>query len=638
VSSSNSVGTLSFGIVASAKQATSTLTNFGAELKSFAKLSAGIATGTFAASATLKTLSVAGSALGSIGDFGLGSIKLAAEAEKASVAFGVLTAQAPDLKKELAGLGDSMAEFKTKMESGKKLFAELQQLAMDTPFDTAGLAQNARMLLGMGSAAKDIIPTLSRLGDVAQGDTETLGRLALQFGQVLNSGSFKKEEFNVFAEAGADVKAFAKAAGTDMAGLNKMFERGEVTSRVMVDGFNAMTNAGGRFYRMNALMSQTFDGQLNGLLESIDSFRTKIGSAFITGFKPGELFSKISDSLGGLSGLETKLVPFFEKGRKLFDGMTSSAGALASMIGGRLLGGLDALGANTSFADLEKGFKAATDGLAYGVITIVNHLSKLKTNVAEILKEFAQIGVGLAPKSDKDQQRQQANARGKGGWLVEQIVWAKHGFDDMLTPFSDSRQAVGNAAANLANVANQMADGLGKVGKELTFAEYQKERDRLLREIRKPATDQMKADRSEISRPSEQLTNKARSWLDSAEKPTSPAQEFQQKLGYYDQVKRLQPDKSSAALNLLAREYAGLQKDFFSNIEVKLPQAMEAGSTAAQDAINQAINQMSSSSDTQARIEQVLKQMRESEARQEQKLDSIRRAIEKNNFGTVRVQ
>jgi hypothetical protein len=47
------------------------------------------------------------------------------------------------------------------------MLSELSEFAKKTPFELVGIRQNAKQLLAMGIASKDIIPTLKALGDVS---------------------------------------------------------------------------------------------------------------------------------------------------------------------------------------------------------------------------------------------------------------------------------------------------------------------------------------------------------------------------------------------------------------------------------------------------------------------------------------
>jgi tape measure domain-containing protein len=551
-----------------------------------------------------------------------GSVKLAAEFEKAGVAFEVLTGNAA---------------------VGKKTLTDLQNLATDTPFSSRGLIDYGRSLLGMGARAEQLVPILSRLGDVAQGNDETLGRLVLQFGQVLNSGSFKKEEFNVFAEAGADVQAFAKAAGKSMQELNAAFERGEVGADVMVKGFNAMTSEGGRFFNMNAKMSATFDGQLNSFLEKLDLFRIKVGTAFLQGFKPGAMLENLANQFSGLDGIEAKLIPMFERVRVIFDRVAAGAGALASVIGQRLGASLGILGEKGAWDNFEKGADSAVQAVLIGVGGLIKTLGKFKNLFADTIRMMANAAVKLVPDREKEQFKE-----------LENILNEKGGGDGILNNnlravFVGMRQEAGNAiwgavggsdamnaAREAANqfkiVGNEIADAVGQANWDMT-AEILAEHKRLMGIMKKDTGDSIRNNVGEIALGTPQMSKKASDFLNSAiAKPPSEFEQFKNTAALANEAARFRPEASGAAFNKLASEFMALQKNFLGGMEVRLPQALKAGSSEAESIITAAMTQREQGQD---RVEAALKQIRDINDRQEQQLKKIAKGLEKINFQAV---
>ena len=153
-------------------------------------------------------------------------------------------------------------------EGGQKLLKDIQNLAVATPFDSAGLAENAKMMMGMGVETEAIIPALSRLGDIAAGDANKLQRLSLVLGQVMAAGKLQGGDLLQFTGAGVGVKDFAETMGVSVARFNELKEAGQVSSDVVVQTLNRLTSAGGRFAGMNDRMSKTVQGQWNALKES----------------------------------------------------------------------------------------------------------------------------------------------------------------------------------------------------------------------------------------------------------------------------------------------------------------------------------------------------------------------------------
>lgn len=98
--------------------------------------------------------------------------------------------------------------FKYLMGSAKEansFIQALQDFAVESPLDTAGAEKSARMLMTMGIEAKNTIPVLRVLTDtatVAGGEIEdTVYRISLALGQILQSGTVKMQEIRQLVNA-----------------------------------------------------------------------------------------------------------------------------------------------------------------------------------------------------------------------------------------------------------------------------------------------------------------------------------------------------------------------------------------------------------------------------------------------------
>src|SRR3954467_8588550 len=86
---------------------------------------------------------LSGAALWNIGKIG---IQAAADMQQAQVAFTTLIGNA---------------------QQAQKFLSDLKSFAAATPFELPGLVDDARLLMGVGVAANDVIPTLTAWGNAA---------------------------------------------------------------------------------------------------------------------------------------------------------------------------------------------------------------------------------------------------------------------------------------------------------------------------------------------------------------------------------------------------------------------------------------------------------------------------------------
>ena len=154
-------------------------------------------------------------------------------------------------------------------EEANKLLGELSEFASRTPFTISGIRQNAKLLLGMGVAAEDMIPTLKALGDVSAGLNVPMERIALNFGQVRVQGKLTGRELRDFAIAGVPlVSELAKNLGIAEKEIAAMVSRGEIGFKEVEEAFVSMTSAGGRFANLMDESSKTFPGQISNIQDS----------------------------------------------------------------------------------------------------------------------------------------------------------------------------------------------------------------------------------------------------------------------------------------------------------------------------------------------------------------------------------
>jgi len=206
-----------------------------------------------------------GGALLGAGGAGLAALawplKLAANMEQTKIAFEVML-----------GSADKAAD----------MLGKLQTMAAKTPFETTQLADTAKLLLGFGVEAADILPTLQMLGDVASGDADKFGRLALAFGQASAKGRVMGGEVLQMTEAMFNpLKVLSEATGESMTALQKRMEAGKVSIDELRQAFQIATSQGGTFFQSMERQSATAIGKWSTLKDAITTAVMPIGEALI---------------------------------------------------------------------------------------------------------------------------------------------------------------------------------------------------------------------------------------------------------------------------------------------------------------------------------------------------------------------
>lgn len=218
----------------------------------------------------------AGFALDKAKDFFGWGIKLAADAEQSQVAFEVL-------------IGDA--------NKAKKVLADLKQFSAKTPFEFPDVRQASQTLLNFGISAENVMPIVSRLGDIASGDAEKLKGLSVVFGQISSTGRMTGEDLNQLINAGFNpLLVISKKTGESMADLNKRMENGKVSAQEVTEAIVTATSKGGQFFGMSEKQSQTLAGRWSTLKDSIGTVATTIGQKLMP------IAGKVVDTLASIVG------------------------------------------------------------------------------------------------------------------------------------------------------------------------------------------------------------------------------------------------------------------------------------------------------------------------------------------------
>lgn len=194
--------------------------------------------------------------------------------------------------------------FTTMLGSGAKSKAFLGQLkdfAKATPFEFEGLVKNAQSLMGMGVAAKDVIPTLTALGDstaAVGGDANMLNNTILAWGQTVSKGTLSMDNMNQLLQGGMPqaLKILAAQYGVTTGKMVEMISTGKVQSSEalpkLIKGIEKGTSATAALGGMMDKQSQTWAGAWSNISDVVT--QTLAGT-----FKP--LFSEASKNAQGLA-------------------------------------------------------------------------------------------------------------------------------------------------------------------------------------------------------------------------------------------------------------------------------------------------------------------------------------------------
>lgn len=240
------------------------------------------------ASVALTALGAVGGALGGISAWK--GVEFNAQLEQAEVSFGTLLGSA---------------------EAAKIMIADLQKFGAETPFEFMGLQESAKLMLAMGTKAKDVMPNMQAIGDAVSaigGGEDVLKGVTMALGQMSTKGKVSAEEMNQLAERGIPAwDLMAQKMGMSKQELMELSSQGKILADQAVPALIA--SMGEKYAGSMGEQAETYSGMVSTLKDNLDMMLGSVVKPLFEGLKdllkPAiELVSTFSKGFdeGGLEG------------------------------------------------------------------------------------------------------------------------------------------------------------------------------------------------------------------------------------------------------------------------------------------------------------------------------------------------
>lgn len=161
-----------------------------------------------------------------------------------------------------------------------QLMADIVDFAAKTPFDLKGVADGAKQLLAYGTQAKDIIPTMRRLGDIAAGLSIPFGDLVYLYGTSAVQGRIMTKDLMQFAGRGIPViEELSKILNVAKSDILNLAAEGALNFDLLQQAVVNMTESTGLFGGLMEKQSKTITGLVSNLGDAWDQMLNNIGKA-----------------------------------------------------------------------------------------------------------------------------------------------------------------------------------------------------------------------------------------------------------------------------------------------------------------------------------------------------------------------
>ena len=207
------------------------------------------------------------------------------------------------------------------VQKADELFAQTQQLALQSPFKFGELNRDVKQLAAFGVEANDLYDTTKRLADIASGLGVDFGRLGLAYGQVKARSWLDGKELRQFAYAGLPllqkITDLYNSEGKNgrknytQADVKKMISGRQVSFEDVQKVLWKMTDEGGQFYNMQLVLSETLLGRWNKLIDAWDIMLGKFAEGKnVIGGTFSFVINRVTDLVLALDKLSPAMLSF----------------------------------------------------------------------------------------------------------------------------------------------------------------------------------------------------------------------------------------------------------------------------------------------------------------------------------------
>lgn len=169
-------------------------------------------------------------------------------------------------------------------DMGKELAGSLERMATNGVVPLEELTAAAGALVGVFDRPADVSEWVGVFADISAGSKLSAARLAELVARLDDMG---KAELTELANAGIPIfEALSSVTGKTVEELRKMSAEGKIGRDTLLAAFRQMTAEGGKFYEMNARLSNTTAGSWETLKASWTEVMAAVGGSFNEVIRP----------------------------------------------------------------------------------------------------------------------------------------------------------------------------------------------------------------------------------------------------------------------------------------------------------------------------------------------------------------
>lgn len=191
--------------------------------------------------------------------------------------FKQLVGGAVDYQKSMEYYTTSFTVMTGSAEKASETVKKLADIGATTPFDMPQLADATSLLMNFGFSADDAVDSMMMLGDISQGNADKLNSIARAYGKMNSAQKVTLEDINMMIDAGFNpLQEISEKTGESMKSLYDRISKGKMSVDEITESMKRSTSEGGKYFQSMDAQSQTLDGRLSTLSDTVNS---KLGEA-----------------------------------------------------------------------------------------------------------------------------------------------------------------------------------------------------------------------------------------------------------------------------------------------------------------------------------------------------------------------
>lgn len=191
--------------------------------------------------------------------------------------FKSLVGGAVDYQKSMEYYTTSFTVMTGSADKASETVKKLADIGAKTPFDMPQLADATSLLMNFGFNADDAVDSMMMLGDISQGSADKLDTISRAYGKMSSAQKVSLEDINMMIDAGFNpLQEISEHTGESMQSLYDRISHGKMSVDEITESMKRSTSEGGKYFKSMDAQSQTLDGRLSTLSDTINS---KLGEA-----------------------------------------------------------------------------------------------------------------------------------------------------------------------------------------------------------------------------------------------------------------------------------------------------------------------------------------------------------------------